>query len=100
MTTPTPTTVESDTDYLKKLINRSNVKKLTLDHAATREDIKFERVSGEFYDELNAKVLEIVKTHVDNHSAVGKTIYGFSRIKAPTAVEAAPEVAPVATPAV
>ena len=67
------------TEYTKKLINRSNVKKLALEQAAARTDATFERVSGEFYDELNEKVLETIKNHIATHPSHGKTIFGLSR---------------------
>ena len=85
----------SNSTYTDKLVNKSNIKKFALEEAAKRTDASFERVSGEFYSELNDKVKELITTLVAKHAPVGKTIYGFSRqavpVVAPT--EAVPQVA-------
>lgn len=80
-----------------KLTNRSNVKKFAL---ACAKD-KFERVSGEFFNELDAKVAELITTHVNALPAKGKTIFGFSRALSEPVVEetAAPAPASDAAPA-
>ena len=68
-------------DYTSKLVSRGNVKKFALEQAALRKDATFERISGEFYTELNDKVIELIKTHVASYPAQGKTIFGFSRVE-------------------
>ena len=56
------------------LINRSAVKKMALNLSETTKAGKFTRVSSEFLDRINAKVAATVRSEVQSHPSVGKTL--------------------------
>jgi len=70
------------TTDIPKLINTSHLKKYALQLAgadANGKGGKFERVSGEFFAEVNSTLGALVAKHVTNLPATGKTIFGPSR---------------------
>lgn len=55
------------------LINKTKVKQFALEVAATRPHT-FTRVSAEFLDTIEARVRNMIETHVATLPSVGKTI--------------------------
>ena len=55
-------------------INAQQVRQLALDLAAKERAHRFERVSADFLDAINAEVVNLVRKRVQSHPSVGKTL--------------------------
>jgi len=56
------------------LINRSAVKKMALQLSVDTRNGKFTRVSASFLEKINAKVDAAIRSEVQTHQSVGKTL--------------------------
>lgn len=57
-----------------QLINRSAVKKMALQLSADTRSGKFTRVGSSFLEKINAKVDAMIRSEVQTHPSVGKTL--------------------------
>ena len=60
--------------YTPSVLNKSECKKVALRYGKLRTGWLPTRVSGEFLDDLETKVLEFIRKAVASHRSVGKTI--------------------------
>jgi hypothetical protein len=60
------------------LINKAHVKKFALDYAKAQRGERFERVSAQFLEEVNAAVINTIRSKVQRHPSKGKTLMGDS----------------------
>lgn len=56
------------------VLNRTYCRKLALEWAKRRTGCDFTRVSEQWLDDLESKVILIIQRSVDSHRSVGKTI--------------------------
>jgi len=59
------------------LINRAACRKFALQWAQRRTGCNFERVSKQYLDDIENKVMLMIQRSVDSHRSVGKTITDF-----------------------
>lgn len=59
---------------MNNIINRSAVKKLALQLSRDTRAGKFTRVSKEFLDKVNVRLESIIRTEVQSHPSIGKTL--------------------------
>lgn len=59
---------------MSSLLNRSAVKKRALDIAESKRNGRFNRVSKEFLDRIEARLAAMILAEVERHPSVGKTL--------------------------
>lgn len=59
---------------MNSLLNKSNVRKLALEHSAAHRAGKFNRVSKEFIEAVEANTRAFIAARVHSHPSIGKTL--------------------------